>query len=171
MTKTVNLISPIDGSVYLTREVLTQDAAFAAAKRAKAAQPAWAATSVAERIAMVRKAAEIIGSQQDRMTTEIAHQMGRPIRYGGEFGGVNERLTYMADVAEEKSPNDCTYCKDNSQEVRRIKPKKVWRNGRRVGVNDCCHDENNCSSTPPAPFCRIRVKDQQGPEPSVNTVQ
>jgi acyl-CoA reductase-like NAD-dependent aldehyde dehydrogenase len=100
MTKTVDLISPIDGSVYLTREVLSQDAAFAAAKRAKAAQPTWAGTPIADRIALVRKAAEIIGSQQDRMTTEIAHQMGRPIRYGGEFGGFNERLTYMADVAE-----------------------------------------------------------------------
>ena len=101
MTKTVDLISPIDGSVYLTREVLTQEAAFDAAKRAKSAQADWAARPVSERIAMVRKAAEIIGGQQDRMTQEIAHQMGRPIRYGGEFGGFNERLSYMADVAEE----------------------------------------------------------------------
>jgi len=101
MTKTVDLISPIDGSVYITREVLSQDAAFAAATRAKDAQAAWVTRPVADRIAMVRKAAEIIGTQQDRMTTEIAHQMGRPIRYGGEFGGFNERLTYMADVAEE----------------------------------------------------------------------
>lgn len=101
MTKTAQLISPIDGSVYLTREVLTQDAAFAAAKSAGVAQSDWAARPIADRIAMVRKAGQIIGEQTDRMTTEIAHQMGRPIRYGGEFGGFNERLTYMADVAEE----------------------------------------------------------------------
>jgi len=25
---------------------------------------------------------------------------GRPIRYGGEFGGVDERASYMADIAE-----------------------------------------------------------------------
>ena len=101
MTKTVDLISPIDGSVYLTREVLTRDAAFDAAKRAKAAQAGWAARPLSERIALVRKAGEIIGQQKDRMATELAHQMGRPIRYGGEYGGFNERLTYMADVAEE----------------------------------------------------------------------
>ena len=101
MTKTVDLISPIDGSVYLTREVLTRDAAFDAAKRAKAAQADWAARTVSERIALVRKAGEIIGQQTDRMATELAHQMGRPVRYGGEYGGFNERLTYMADVAEE----------------------------------------------------------------------
>jgi acyl-CoA reductase-like NAD-dependent aldehyde dehydrogenase len=101
MTKTVDLISPIDGSVYLTREVLTRDAAFDAARRAKAAQAGWAARPLSERIALVRKAGEIIGQQKDRMATELAHQMGRPIRYGGEYGGFNERLTYMADVAEE----------------------------------------------------------------------
>src|SRR6056297_1355909 len=101
MTKTQDLISPIDGSVYLTRDVLPRDAAFAAAKRARDAQADWAARPVAERIALVRKAGEIIGTQTDRMATELAHQMGRPIRYGGEYGGFNERLTYMADVAEE----------------------------------------------------------------------
>jgi acyl-CoA reductase-like NAD-dependent aldehyde dehydrogenase len=101
MTKTVDLISPIDGSVYLTREVLTRDAAFDAAKRARAAQADWAARPLSERIALVRKAGEIIGQQKDRMATELAHQMGRPVRYGGEYGGFNERLTYMADVAEE----------------------------------------------------------------------
>ncbi|OSQ53445.1 aldehyde dehydrogenase family protein [Marivita geojedonensis] len=101
MTKTVDLISPIDGSVYLTREVLTRDAAFDAAKRAKAAQAGWAALLLSERIALVRKAGEIIGQQKDRMATELAHQMGRPVRYGGEYGGFNERLTYMADVAKE----------------------------------------------------------------------
>ncbi len=101
MTKTVDLISPIDGSVYLTREVLTRDAAFDAAERARAAQADWAARPLSERIELVRKAGEIIGQQKDRMATEIAHQMGRPVRYGGEYGGFNERLTYMADVAEE----------------------------------------------------------------------
>lgn len=101
MTKTVDLISPIDGSVYLTREVLSRDAAFDAAKRAKAAQADWAARPVSERIALVRKAGLIIGQQKDRMATELAHQMGRPVRYGGEYGGFDERLSYMADVAED----------------------------------------------------------------------
>ncbi len=123
MTKTVDLISPIDGSVYLTREVLTQEAAFDAAKRAKAAQADWAARPVSERIAMVRKAAEIIGGQQDRMTQEIAHQMGRPIRYGGEFGGFNERLSYMADVAEESlAPMEI----EDSDTFRRVIKRVPW---------------------------------------------
>jgi acyl-CoA reductase-like NAD-dependent aldehyde dehydrogenase len=27
--------------------------------------------------------------------------MGRPIRYGGEYGGFNERVSYMASIAED----------------------------------------------------------------------
>jgi hypothetical protein len=27
--------------------------------------------------------------------------MGRPVRYGGEFGGVQERADYMAEIAEQ----------------------------------------------------------------------
>ncbi len=30
---------------------------------------------------------------------ELAWQMGRPTRYGGEFGGVNDRTNYMAEIA------------------------------------------------------------------------
>ena len=101
MTKTVDLISPIDGSVYLTREVLSRDDAFAAAERARAAQSAWAARPLQERIDLVLKARDIVGSQTERMASELAHQMGRPVRYGGEFGGFSERVTYMAEVAAE----------------------------------------------------------------------
>ncbi len=101
MAKQVELISPIDGSVYLTREVLSRDAAFAAAARARAAQADWAARPMQERRDMVLKANDILGGQVDRMAEELAWQMGRPVRYGGEYRGVNERTTYMASIAEE----------------------------------------------------------------------
>ena len=97
---TLDCISPIDGSVYASRPVLTLAAAKDAAARARTAQPGWAGRPLAERVALVRRAVEIIGTQTDRMTTELAHQMGRPVRYGGEFGGFAERATYMADIAE-----------------------------------------------------------------------
>ncbi len=123
MTKTQDLISPIDGSVYLTRDVLSREAAFDAAKRARAAQADWAARPVSERIALVRKAGEIIGSQQDRMATELAHQMGRPVRYGGEYGGFNERLSYMADVAEDSlAPMQI----EDSASARRVIKRVPW---------------------------------------------
>ncbi|MEE4208303.1 MAG: aldehyde dehydrogenase family protein, partial [Parvularcula sp.] len=42
-----------------------------------------------------------IGAMNDEIVPELAHMMGRPIRYGGEFGGFEERATHMALIAEE----------------------------------------------------------------------
>ncbi len=100
MSDTVKLTSPVDGSTYLERPLLSEATARAAVAAARAAQPEWAARPLPERIEMVRRAIAFIGEQQDRMTTELAHQMGRPVRYGGEFGGFEERALYMADIAE-----------------------------------------------------------------------
>jgi acyl-CoA reductase-like NAD-dependent aldehyde dehydrogenase len=100
MTKMIRCISPIDGSVYVERPALARDAAQAAATRARAAQKAWAARPLADRIALVLKAVEAVGTMNDVIVPELAHQMGRPIRYGGEFRGFNERAQYMADIAQ-----------------------------------------------------------------------
>ena len=98
---TLTCISPVDGNVYATRETLTAYDAADLAQRMRAAQPAWAARALPERVEIVRRAIDILGGQTGRMVTELAHQMGRPVRYGGEFGGVAERAGYMADIAAE----------------------------------------------------------------------
>ncbi len=100
MTKTLQCISPIDGSVYLERPTLSRDAADKVVASARAAQVAWAARPMAERIDLVRAAVAEVGKTTDRMALELAHQMGRPVRYGGEFGGFEERALHMADTAE-----------------------------------------------------------------------
>lgn len=97
----IRCISPIDGSVYAERETLSADAARAAVDTAKTAQAAWAALPLEERIARVQKGVANVGAMNDKIVPELAHQMGRPIRYGGEFGGFNERATYMAEIAED----------------------------------------------------------------------
>lgn len=100
MSNNIKCISPIDGSVYIERKPLDLKAASQAVKRARMAQSAWATQTLNERIRLVKKATAIIGKQKDRMALELAHQMGRPIRYGGEFGGFNERVQYMAKIAK-----------------------------------------------------------------------
>lgn len=99
MTDTVKCISPIDGSVYAERPLLSEAEAFAAAARARGAQEKWAARPLQERIDLVLAGVAEIGRTKDRMVQELAHQMGRPVRYGGEFGGFEERATYMAGIA------------------------------------------------------------------------
>ena len=98
---TITCISPIDGSVYAERETLTRTQANAAVAQAKSAQAAWALRPLADRIALVQAGVAAVGAMNDDIVPELAHQMGRPVRYGGEFGGFNERATYMARIAED----------------------------------------------------------------------
>ena len=98
---TTKCISPIDGSLYAERECLSMDAARDAVARARRAQAAWAARPLQERIDLVMGAMAEIERTQERMVTELAHQMGRPVRYGGELGGLKERASYMSKIAQD----------------------------------------------------------------------
>ncbi|GLQ34174.1 aldehyde dehydrogenase [Amylibacter marinus] len=97
----ITCISPIDGSVYATRETLTKSASQARVASARQAQAEWAARPIEQRINCVMDAVAAVGAQNDQIVPEIAWQMGRPVRYGGEFGGFNERASYMATIAQE----------------------------------------------------------------------
>lgn len=97
---TIRCISPVDGSLYAERPILNPSEAAVVVARARAAQPAWAATPLAERVALVQEGIRRLNGMKDRVVEELAWQMGRPVRAGGEFGGVNERASYMGDIAE-----------------------------------------------------------------------
>ncbi|MBY6142339.1 aldehyde dehydrogenase family protein [Leisingera daeponensis] len=101
MSQVLKCISPVDGSVFAEREVLSREDAFAAAERARAAQTAWAERPLQERIELVMAGVAAVGAMNDKIVPELAHMMGRPVRYGGEFGGFNERAGHMAKIAAE----------------------------------------------------------------------
>ncbi|MBO1040092.1 aldehyde dehydrogenase family protein [Brucella pituitosa] len=101
MSGTAKIISPIDGSIYAERPYASDAAINAAVTAARQAQASWAATSIAERASYCRAALDALAAMQEAIIPEIAWQMGRPTRYGGENGGVQERGQYMIDIAEE----------------------------------------------------------------------
>jgi acyl-CoA reductase-like NAD-dependent aldehyde dehydrogenase len=96
---TLQCTSPIDGTVFATRETLSQTDASAKIAQMRAAQPAWAARPLQERIDLVMAGVAAVGAMNDEIVPELAHMMGRPIRYGGEFGGFTERATHMGTIA------------------------------------------------------------------------
>ncbi|MDC1213077.1 aldehyde dehydrogenase family protein [Rhodospirillales bacterium] len=100
MSKKIQCISPINGTVFAERDVSTMDASFAAVTRAKTAGKAWAARSISERVSLVMAGVARLGEMTDETVPELAQMMGRPVRYGGEFGGMNERASYMAEIAK-----------------------------------------------------------------------
>ena len=99
--ETVKLKSPIDGSIFAERPVATDQAVNAAVERARAAQVGWAQTPIAERGRYMLAMLEALVAMTDEIVPELAWQMGRPVRYGGEFGGVKERVAYMVEIAEQ----------------------------------------------------------------------
>ncbi|MEM8760962.1 MAG: aldehyde dehydrogenase family protein, partial [Pseudomonadota bacterium] len=92
-------ISPIDGSVFAERETLGPEAAMEMVAAARDTQGDWAARPLAERVALVEAGVARLGQMSDEVVPELARMMGRPVRYGGEFGGVDERASYMASIA------------------------------------------------------------------------
>jgi acyl-CoA reductase-like NAD-dependent aldehyde dehydrogenase len=101
MSDSVKIISPVDGSVYAERPIAKDAAVDAALSAARAALPKWRATPVAERGRYMLAFLDALLAMNDDITTELAWQMGRPVRYGGEKGGAEERTRAVVALAEE----------------------------------------------------------------------
>jgi acyl-CoA reductase-like NAD-dependent aldehyde dehydrogenase len=91
--------SPIDGSVYAERPALSIQAGLEVATRARQAQKSWKKRPLGERIKLVLKGVARLNEMSDEVVPELAWMMGRPVRYGGEFRGLNERSNYVASIA------------------------------------------------------------------------
>jgi len=97
----ITCISPVDGGVYATRPIAPIAEVRERLLVARAAQKAWATRPLDERIALVKEGVARLDRVNADIVTELAWQMGRPVRYGGEMGGVRERTAYMAGIAAE----------------------------------------------------------------------
>jgi acyl-CoA reductase-like NAD-dependent aldehyde dehydrogenase len=97
----IRCISPVDGSVYVTRPAEPVESVRGRLGLARAAQKAWAAVPLDARIAQVKEGVARLDRVNADIVTELAWQMGRPVRYGGEMGGVRERTAYMSEIAED----------------------------------------------------------------------
>lgn len=96
-------VSPIDGSVYVRRDLAGPPEIERALAAAVAAQRGWRETPLSERVAAVLRMVEILNEQADDVALELAWQMGRPVRFGpAEIrGGHAERARAMAALAPE----------------------------------------------------------------------
>ena len=101
MTETVKIISPVDGSVYAERPIARNADIDAAVRAARAALPEWRKVPVAERARYMLGFLDALLAMNDEIAVELAWQMGRPVRYGGERAAAEERVRAMAALAEE----------------------------------------------------------------------
>jgi acyl-CoA reductase-like NAD-dependent aldehyde dehydrogenase len=96
-------VSPVDGSVYVERELASPQAADAALAAAMRAAAGWRRVPVAERAAIARRMVEWCVARADELGTELAWQMGRPrAQSPNELRrGFQERALYLCGIAEE----------------------------------------------------------------------
>jgi acyl-CoA reductase-like NAD-dependent aldehyde dehydrogenase len=94
-------ISPIDGRELVRRPFMSDAAIDAAVTAARDAQRAWRAMPLQERCAAVLRFLDALLAMNQEAVPELAQQMGRPVRYGGEFRGVEERTRDMVRIAGE----------------------------------------------------------------------
>jgi acyl-CoA reductase-like NAD-dependent aldehyde dehydrogenase len=95
-------ITPVDGSVYVERDLASPaqiEAVLAAAARA---QSDWRRTPLEERRKLCGKLVDAFVAETQTIAEELTWQIGRPIRYSpSEMRGFAERARFMIEVAEE----------------------------------------------------------------------
>ncbi len=99
--KTFQVISPVDGSVYLEREYATANQIENILTTAKNAQKAWKNVPLSERMAICERAVAYFLANADAIGQELTWQMGRPIDYTPNEirRGFQERARYMMQAA------------------------------------------------------------------------
>jgi acyl-CoA reductase-like NAD-dependent aldehyde dehydrogenase len=99
-------ISPVDGREVVRRASASGAEIDAAVAAARKAQAEWRRVSVAERGRILSKAVDAMLAMRAEVGPELAWQMGRPVRYGGnELGGFEERARAMIGMAESALAN------------------------------------------------------------------
>ena len=98
------IISPIDGSVVAERELASDSVVDEVLNSAQAAQKAWRATPISERIRLCEVMIAHLETSVVEIATEISWQMGRPVRYTPNeiLRGAQERARYMMSIATEE---------------------------------------------------------------------
>lgn len=103
MSNTFDVITPVDGSVYATREYTADAAIENAISSAQNAQSKWRHVPMQQRAEICLSAIKHLLNKQEILSEELSWQMGRPIRYcGGEIKGFAERGESMIDTALQK---------------------------------------------------------------------
>src|SRR5947209_7809419 len=94
-------ISPVDGREVVRRAASSAAEIEAAVGAARKAQAVWKRVPVAERGKILSKAVDAMLAMRADAAPELAWQMGRPVRYGGnELNGFEERARAMIAQAE-----------------------------------------------------------------------
>jgi acyl-CoA reductase-like NAD-dependent aldehyde dehydrogenase len=93
-------ISPVDGSEVARRRIATEREIAETLLGARQAQQQWARVPLAARKAKMLAFLAVLQAQNDEVVPELAMQMGRPVRYGGELRSFEERVRGLVELSD-----------------------------------------------------------------------
>ncbi|MET0313348.1 MAG: aldehyde dehydrogenase family protein, partial [Hansschlegelia sp.] len=93
-------VSPIDGQEFARRASWPMEQLEQAIAEARAAQAEWSRVPLAERSAKMLDFMDALLGLNQQIVPELALQMGRPVRFGGEMRPVEERIRHCVATAE-----------------------------------------------------------------------
>lgn len=100
-TRKQETVSPVDGSVYVTRQLAGKQQWMEALAASEVALHEWKMIPVSERAAVCSAMVDAFVARKESIAEEISWMMGRPIRYAaGEVRGFEERARHMISIAE-----------------------------------------------------------------------
>jgi len=98
------IVSPIDGSVYAERASVSTGERERVLADAVAGRAEWQSMSIDDRAAVCERMVIHMESVADEIAVELAHQMGRPVAFGGNEirRGFQERARHMISIAADR---------------------------------------------------------------------
>jgi acyl-CoA reductase-like NAD-dependent aldehyde dehydrogenase len=92
-------LSPVDGREYARRPLASDADVARALEEARRAQREWARVPLEVRCATMLRFLAAMEALNPDIVPELAWQMGRPVRYGGELRSLAERVRATVDLA------------------------------------------------------------------------
>ncbi|HVI47974.1 MAG TPA: aldehyde dehydrogenase family protein [Chitinophaga sp.] len=138
----MHIINPATETIIATIAPDNQHSLSTKYNLLRAAQPQWAARSVADRVAVVRRFRELLGSHQEELAATLTAEVGKPLsQSGNELNGAAARIQWLADNAEKFLADEQMTAAPGLQEIISYEPLGVvcnisaWNYPYLVGVN------------------------------------
>ncbi len=117
----MKILNPATGAVIAD---IPEDGAFAVRKkyeRARAAQPAWAATPIKKRVAAIRAFRAHIVAKHDALARTLTQEVGKPIRQSkNELNGLLKRIDFFVAEAARVLRDEKVYVDEKQKLEERI---------------------------------------------------
>src|SRR5438552_564748 len=110
MMRTLSIHNPATGRVLAELPADDSQSVAAKAERARAAQPAWAAMPLAERIVCVQRFRAALEAQVDRLAMTLTSEVGKPITQSrNEVKGLLGRIDFFLEQIEPSTAAETVY--------------------------------------------------------------